>query len=149
MRGCAFVNQTSMLNCAGSNAMVECEASLRWDGDFSFNLMGIADNEQESPVAKSFRLLPRSVDNSKWEEDVRGEKRISLYQSEKLDNFGLRVLDEQCFEKLTSLLNDSNRREKVFLSDNKSTAVLRCKFLIFDFILIRKNKLKLIFYYFS
>jgi len=131
-----------MLSCKGYTGIVECESSLRWDGPIEAALFGIADCEEETPLAPHFRILPRKTDNSAWKQDrfllnTNEEKRISLFYSDKLNHMGLKVLDETCFEKLTSLLNASERREKVFVGDE--TAVLRGELTALDVFLQKEN----------
>lgn len=138
---CVYTKESSMLSCKGYTGIVECESSLRWDGPIEAALFGIADCEEETPVAPHFRILPRKTDNSAWKQDrfllnTNEEKRISLFYSDKLNHMGLKVLDETCFEKLTSLLNASERREKVFVGDE--TAVLRGELTALD-IFLQKN----------
>ena len=129
---CVFTKESSMLSCKGLTGIVECESSLRWDGPIESALFGIADCDEVAPVAPHFRILPRKTDNSAWMKDrftlnTNEEKGISLFWSDKLNHMGVKVLDEKCFDKIRSLLDASDRREKVFLEDGLLTAVIRGK----------------------
>jgi len=134
---CVYTKESSMLSCKGNSGVVECESSLKWDGPIEAALFGIADCEEVSPMAPHFRILPRKTDNSVWLKDsfllnTNEERRISLFYSDKLNHMGLKVLDEKCFEKMRSLLDASDRREKVFLKDEVLTATIRGDLMITD-----------------
>jgi hypothetical protein len=127
---CIFIKETSTLSCIGvESSPVECAAELKWDKPVSFHLFGIAKSELTTDVAEEvkFRILPRKLDNSAWRSDVTlvDGKHISLYHSDKYNDYGLLVKDKVCFGKLVALLKLSTRNELVQLEsvlDVKPTA---------------------------
>jgi len=142
---CVYVYETSMLSCKGSSEIVECEVSLRWDMPKEYALFGLAECIEETPVASHFRILPRKMDNSNWmnnlvEMNNGEEKRMSLYYSDDITDMGMKVLDKTCFTRMESLLNNSIRREKVFL-DDETTAVIRGDLLMTEKLPELKEKL--------
>jgi hypothetical protein len=74
------------------------------------------------PAEMKFRLLPRKLDNSQWQQDLDVEdgKHISLYYSDKYNDYGLKVKEKSCFEELVSLLNLSTRNELVHLESDSA-----------------------------
>ena len=132
---CVYTKETSMLSCKGLRDIVECQSTLMAEGDIEFELYGLADCE-DMDDDKHYRILPRRLDNTAWERDMAGDKRISLYHSKNLDHYGLRINDEECFNRVSELLDASVRREKVWLAAedmvSKPTAIIRGDLIVAD-----------------
>jgi len=100
---CVYNKNNSMVMCIGIGEMVQCETELKWDKDevqSDFVLHGIAKSDT---TPRSYRLLPRTMTNSAWLDSTYKGKQVSLFSSEKLDHFGLRVIDEDCFNRMVGI----------------------------------------------
>lgn len=115
---CVYTKDTEILSCKGPTGVVECQVDFKFpafENKQDFKLFGISQ-VSESPV--SYELVPRKLDNSAWEWlMVDGKKvKLSLWSSE-IKNFGLKVEETVCFDKMTALLKTSVRNEKVFIGE--------------------------------
>jgi hypothetical protein len=123
---CIYNKKESTITCIGLAELVECKTNLRWDGEEikkEFMMYGIAKSET---TPRSYKLLPRTMTNSAWLDNtykVDGvkDRKVSLFNSESLGHLGLRVIDEECFNKLDALFTMSQRNEKVFVKTEDST----------------------------
>lgn len=115
---CMYNRDSSTLMCHGqADERHECEADLKLPKEINYELYGIEILE-ETPV-KRFHLIPRKLDNSGWMKhsiiEAGIKKDISMYESDQLEDYGLKVKDAECFGKLVELLGKSQRHEKVFI----------------------------------
>lgn len=100
---CVYNRNTSMIRCTGLSEIVECKTELRCDKEETlkeFLLFGIATSET---TPRSYRLLPRTITNSAWLDNYYMGKQVSLFSSDKLDHFGLRIIDELCFKRMVGI----------------------------------------------
>ena len=95
--------------CHGiENNAIECEAELKLNttaGVFGIGKLVI----QQNPTAIKYRILPKKTDGTGYEMDqILHEnifKNISLFHSLNVADHGFRVIDLDCFNKLTKLID--------------------------------------------
>lgn len=112
---CIYNKETSMLMCHGKTDKQECEAEMKLPKEFSYDLYCIGI--METTPDKHFNLIPRKMDNTGWvkaETTNTEHKSISMHQSDKFEDYGLKVEDKECFGKIVKVLGMSKRHEKVF-----------------------------------
>lgn len=116
---CFYQKETSMLTCFGKYEKQECEATFKMDDKMTYEYFGIGEYKGEASGDKKFALIPRKSDNTAWLDDyftVDGKKSyFSMYQSSKLNDYGLKVKSAECFDKIFEILNKSTRHEKVYI----------------------------------
>jgi len=124
---CVYSKESSILSCHGVTGLKECPVELKMQADrkIKFELFGLAWPLETSEIISEwrFRIFPRKLDNSAW---ISGtvDKDVSLYHSEKYNDYGLWVKDQKCFEDLVTLLKASLRRELVELEDKKTQVTI-------------------------
>lgn len=127
---CVYLSDASMLSCRGMMGVVECETKTYPETetlDMPFELYGLSRAEGY------YRLMPRKADNTEWVDNVmmiNGSRYNAelYYSAEEVERFGLRVLDEKCFQKLDEDLQASLRNEHVYyktLEGTEETTFLR------------------------
>lgn len=114
---CQYNKEAKLLKCHGKSGEFECETDFKWyEPETEFNYFGIG-MWSESPAEMKFRLVPRKIDNSAWSRDfIKSDgvdKYFSLYFSDKINDFGMKVKDSKCFDKVVELFKSSLRHEKV------------------------------------
>ena len=116
-----------MLSCFGKTEKpIECTAELRWNKPITFKILALATSEEGGVVSEmKYRILPRKMDNTAWQRDVvmdgPTEKQISLYHSDKYNDYGIKVKDMTCFRNIVDLLKKSTRNELVHLEGGSTT----------------------------
>ena len=89
--------------CYGLTEAVECQTQLKWAEEIpkrDFSLLAIAESET---TPRSYRLLPRTLNNDAWLDSTFMNKQVSLFSSKSLDHLGLRVIEEDCFNRIVSI----------------------------------------------
>lgn len=116
-----------MINCHGHDDQhKECKVNYEWE-EPEFHLYGIGISDT---IDQKYKLIPRKIDNSAWSKDFKmvdgKEKYYSLYHKEDINDFGIRVIDNKCFQELVDLLKTSKRKEKIYIESDKpeQTAVI-------------------------
>ena len=100
---CTWNRNTSMIMCYGLTEAVECQTQLKWVEETpkrDFSLYAIAKSET---TPRSYRLLPRTLNNDAWLDSTFMNKQVSLFSSKSLDHLGLRVIEEDCFNRIVSI----------------------------------------------
>jgi hypothetical protein len=130
---CVYTKESSILSCHGPSGVKECSVELRWNKPVSFQLFGLALPVEISEVLTEvkYRIFPRKLDNTAWIKEIT-DKEISLYHSEKYNDYGLFVKDKSCFEGLVTVLKSSVRKELVELEDIKEKVTLIGDLLLAD-----------------
>ena len=113
---CVFIRDSTMLSCRGLTGVVECETkAVKPEGEskLPFELYGLSRSEG------FWKIMPRKPDNTQWLDNVFlfNETRFTaeLYWSaEESTRYGLRVVDEKCYQKMDELLQASLRNERVY-----------------------------------
>jgi len=106
---CVYTPESKMFRCRGvsHDSVVECPAIFEWEGVNSFSLFGLGFAE-----AGRYFLYPRSLDNSTYLNHTLltegGVRDLFLYFGDKMVEFGFRVTDLSCFERLVSLIKISS-----------------------------------------
>jgi hypothetical protein len=129
--GCIYDISSKMLECFGAESKFECEVEFKWESHpMEFELFGIGIWKEPNGEMK-FRLIPRKMDDSAWVKDyvkVDGVKKyFSMFYSEHIEDFGLKVKDSDCFEKVVDLFKSSPRHETIYIenkTDDESVAVI-------------------------
>ena len=115
---CVYVQNSSVITCNGPNSVVECEASSSTDqyGILKYDLFGIG-----KPVNGEVFLFPRKLDNTAWltnEFILNGvEQKISMYSNDLNTNYGFKVEDVKCLERVLETIRSSLRNEPVFIEN--------------------------------
>jgi len=128
---CLYVKETSMLSCFGQTEKpVECTAELRWNKPITFKVLALATSEEGGLLSEmKYRILPRKIDNTAWQRDLvlegPTEKHISLYHSDKYNDYGIKVKDMTCFKNIVDLLKKSTRNELVHLEGDSTTTTTK------------------------
>ncbi len=110
-----------MLKCNGVSGVVECPAELKYVPSYKLDFFAIAISEESKLEEKQIKysLYPRKLDNSAWTTNVVLDNetpyKISLFQSEKITDKGLRVRDIECFNRIIELFKVSKRYELAYL----------------------------------
>jgi hypothetical protein len=106
---CVYNPESKIFSCRGAaqESVVECPAIFEWEGEQSFNLFGLGFAD-----ASRYWLYPRSLDNSTYLNHsliVEGVVRdLFLYFGDKRVEYGFRVTEESCFERLVNLIKISS-----------------------------------------
>ena len=106
---CVFLRDSTMLSCRGLTGVVECETKIvrpeTPETTTPFTLYGLSRSEG------LWGIMPRKMDNTQWLDNNKAE----LYWSaEESTRYGLRVVDEKCYQKMDELLRASLRNERVY-----------------------------------
>jgi len=103
---CVYTPESKMFRCRGvsHDSVVECPAIFEWEGVNSFSLFGLGFAE-----AGRYFLYPRSLDNSTYLNHTLltegGVRDLFLYFGDKMVEFGFRVTDLSCFERIVKLIS--------------------------------------------
>jgi hypothetical protein len=112
---CIFNHETRVLNCHGFTGEVECPTVFETTGDLESRVFGLGIipelvNAKVDQVR--FWLYPRSLDNVSYGNHtvtVDGAVRdIVLYFGAKFVEYGLRVPDLKCYQRLVGLIRGSS-----------------------------------------
>jgi len=123
---CVLIKETSLLSCHGPSGIKECPVVLKWDKPVTFELFGLALPVEITEVLSEmkYRIFPRKLDNTAWTVySDKVDRDVSLYHSEKYNDYGLMVQDKLCFEGLVSVLKSSIRKELVVLGTQTVTMI--------------------------
>jgi len=123
---CVYTKETSILSCHGPSGVKECPVVLKWDKPVTFEFFGLALPVEFSEVLSEvkYRIFPRKLDNSAWTVySDKVDRDVSLYHSEKYNDYGLMIQDKSCFEGLVTILKSSVRKELVVLGTQTVTII--------------------------
>ncbi len=136
--GCIYNNETSLLMCLGKSDklnLIECEASMKMPEEINYDMFAIESPEK---TQANFHLIPRKKDNTCWAKHwvtEGGQKKFfTLYHSDEFIDYGLKVKDTECFEKIVELLKTSTRHEIILTEGEQKekldSITIICKFFI-------------------
>ena len=120
---CSFNNATQKLHCKSSSGEVECPTVFEVKEDFQSKVFGLERivpelNNQHAESVK-YWLYPRLSDNMTFVNHttiVDGvSKDLLLYYSAKFVDFGLRVTQKKCYQRLVTLIKNSPSDHQVNL----------------------------------
>jgi hypothetical protein len=139
---CIFHHRTKTLNCHGFTGEVECPAIFEVTGDLEARVFGIGFVPELTNVKVEqvrYWLYPRSLDNVTYVNHtttVDGVVRdIVLYYGDKFVEYGIRVTDIKCYQRLVSLVKGSSSGRVVTLESDlpvKPVVSLIGEVLIYD-----------------
>jgi hypothetical protein len=109
---CVFNPETRIFGCQGVSGLVECPAIFEYEGESIYSLFGIGTIPEVSDavVGSSVRyfLYPRSLDNATYISHrlitKDGARDLFLYNGESFVEFGFRVTELSCYERLVALI---------------------------------------------
>jgi hypothetical protein len=116
---CVYKPTEKVFLCRGISGEVQCPAIFEWSGEHRFNLFGlgfapdfVSADSKEVKGLERFWLYPRSLDNNSTYLNhtlvVEGGLRdLILYYGEKMIEFGFRVTDLSCYERIVKLIKVS------------------------------------------
>jgi len=108
---CSYFRDTSLLNCKGPLGKVECMAASGFPE--KFNIVGLGfDQDSVTPPQPRFRLFPLKTDNTGWLNHTFAGANgqgvsLSIFNAADITDGGLRVRDENCFDRLASVFRSS------------------------------------------
>jgi hypothetical protein len=113
---------------------VQCSAEVTWPEEYNSKglefALGLFGEERDR-----LRILPRKLDNTAYTRgmfvDTNGvEQFASLYFG--TGRYGLRLLNETCYERLTTLFKASLRYERVFVEEETETTYVIGDLVVFN-----------------
>lgn len=129
---CVYTVDNRMVSCQGPYDVVECEAELTWTYPVEFEMFGLSRTDEGY-----YRTFPRRLDNSGWDDNnlmYNGEYvHTRMYYANETCGLGLRVLDQECFNRVDKVLNASLRNEEVYyqkVDKEYETAFLRADLVV-------------------
>lgn len=144
---CVFVPETKKFSCHLGNKSVRCSAVANftdlYDGADNFYVFGIGPSHQEFPItslpptARAFasstyfyNLYPRSSskDNTTYSSSLFGGHRIVLFTGNFDRQYGIRVIDPECFGRMLKLLNMATDFEHVTVDTTTSVKLIGALF---------------------
>jgi hypothetical protein len=129
---CIWNRNTSTITCLSCGCLVECKTELIWPEEESNKLYILTGIAKSDTTPRSYRLLPRTLSNSNWLDNVYLTKQVSLFSSDDLDHFGLKVTNETCFNRVDKLLKMSTRNEKVQVISKDGLTEMPVAFIVGD-----------------
>lgn len=124
---CIYRPEQKVFVCKGPISMIECPAVANFStlDTKKFEVFGISkrsDAEKTSAELRHYWLYPRSINSTsylnrsilvedKWEDFV-------LYFGDKFTEFGIRVTDAKCYEKIVQLFDETKFEQVVKLDLN-------------------------------
>ena len=136
---CMYREETKMLSCRGVSGEVECPAIFEWTGEKSYKIFGMGFVPEFRDVKSElvrYWLYPRSFDNSTYFNHSiiteEGERDLFLYYGEKMVEYGFRVTDLKCWERLFGLIKMSSVEHMCSLEGEKGEVPLIGETLILD-----------------
>ena len=117
-----YIDESKFFKCRGVTGVVECEVEvIKCDKPISILNFAIAKTSDVDGDVK-FNLYPRESDNSGWLSNVVLENdvptKISMYQSDKITDKGIKIKDLTCFNQLVALFQASKRDELIYLKSD-------------------------------
>jgi len=122
---CLYNEPDRIFSCRGPSSVIECESAVNFGQmERNFEFFGIeqmiVDNMDSTTI--KYSLYPRSVESSKWLNHTIwvNDKFVnySLYFSEEITDYGIRVLDQTCFKDLVTLFQASKYNHEVMLVED-------------------------------
>lgn len=127
---CRYITERNVLSCTGHSGVVDCDAVSNFTGlgvDNRFEMYGLGfDDSIKQDVNTElirYNLYPRSLDNTVWYNyTIRvgsNDVRLALFHSWSYVNYGFRVSDLSCYERLVSLFRNANDDEVITIGNSK------------------------------
>jgi len=112
---CVYREETKMISCTGFPGELECPAIFEWKGDHTTHVFGfgfVPELLNAKPVDTRYWLYPRSLDNVTYTDHTftvdGGVKNLVLYYGDRFIEYGLRITDIRCFERMIALIKSSS-----------------------------------------
>jgi len=106
---CSFIRDTSSLICKVPTYQIECKAQIVWnegeEENVKYSKFGIEAYDESHSC---YKLYPRSINNTEWIDTNyivnRTENHISLFHANINNHSGIRVQNQQCFNKIVKFI---------------------------------------------
>jgi len=122
---CVYTPETKMLSCRGLSGEVECPTIFHTVDELDSRVFGLGFIPEFIEVSSEmvrFWLYPRKLDNITYVDHsvvVDGvNKNIVLYYGDKMVEYGLRVTDLKCYERIVGLIKGSSSGRSVTLESD-------------------------------
>lgn len=122
---CFFSYEDLIINCHGPTGFVQCESEAIFEEIAEpLNTIYAIGLWEEVPHGMRYKIISRSLDDTTWLDNNLGmadnEKLISIYHSDKYNDYGIKIKDSKCFNQMVDLFKNSLRNERLEVTNKNN-----------------------------